>query len=68
MTTATALEIEHIPCDALHEDPDNVNLHDMRSVSTIARSLKRFGQQKPIVVDGELVLRSQTHLFCIAEG
>ncbi len=35
----------------LIEDPDNARKHDDRNVNTIAASLDRFGQQKPIVVD-----------------
>jgi len=36
----------------LHVDPANVNQHDERSLASIAGSLARFGQQKPVVVDG----------------
>lgn len=50
------LKIEHIPVADLREDPSNVNTHDERSIRTIAASLKRFGQRKPIVVGDESVV------------
>jgi hypothetical protein len=40
-----------IPIDQLVPDPRNARKHDERNVATIANSLKRFGQLKPIVVN-----------------
>lgn len=40
-----------MPIGRLSADPANARLHDARSVDAIAESLKRFGQQKPIVCD-----------------
>lgn len=40
----------------LHEDPENLNTHDERSVKAIAAALKRFGQQKPVVLKGDTVI------------
>ena len=37
----------------LTTDPANVRLHSPRNIETIKGSLKRFGQQKPIVVDAQ---------------
>jgi len=37
----------------LSSDPANVRKHDDRNLDSIKASLKRFGQQKPIVVDGK---------------
>jgi hypothetical protein len=34
---------------SLHEDADNVRLHDERNLAAIAASLQRFGQQAPVV-------------------
>lgn len=34
----------------LCEDPGNARRHDERNVTTIARSLERFGQRRPLVV------------------
>lgn len=39
--------------DALAEDPGNARVHDEASIAAIARSLERFGQRKPVVVDGK---------------
>ena len=39
------------PMASLHPDPQNVRRHDQRNLDTIGKSLERFGQQKPIVVD-----------------
>ena len=42
----------------LASDPANVRTHDDRNIEAIANSLKRFGQQKPIVVDSSGVVRA----------
>ena len=46
--------IETIAIDAIHADPDNVRIHSDRNLDAIKASLRRFGQQKPIVVDENL--------------
>lgn len=50
------MEITRIPIESLHCDPANVRKHDKKNLSAIAGSLKSFGQQKPIVVDGNNVV------------
>ena len=44
-------ELEHIAVavEELHEDPENIRVHDDRSVEAIAESFNEFGQRKPIV-------------------
>lgn len=42
----------------LQEDPANANTHDDDSIEAIARSFERFGQQTPIVSDGEGIVRA----------
>lgn len=39
-----------VKIDELCEDPGNARMHDERNVATIARSLERFGQRRPLVV------------------
>jgi DNA modification methylase len=40
-----------VPITDLSSDPANLRLHDERSLEAIAASLRRFGQQKPVVYD-----------------
>jgi hypothetical protein len=42
-----------VPVADLHEDPANVRQHPERSIQSIAASLKRFRQQKPIVIGAD---------------
>ncbi len=51
-----------VPVGDVSEDPANVRKHDERSIEAIKASLRRFGQQKPIVVDeqGSVVAGSGT--------
>jgi hypothetical protein len=42
----------------LSNDPANVRKHSERNIETIMGSLRRFGQQKPIVVDKSGVVRA----------
>lgn len=41
---------EKVPIDTVHQDPRNARQHSPRNLEVIARSLERFGQQRPIVV------------------
>jgi len=52
------IEVRRVPLEDLHLDPANVRTHSERNVDAIAASLARFGQQKPIVVDGDNVVRA----------
>ena len=45
------MNIERIPIADLVEDPANARTHDAKNLRAIKGSLKRYGQQKPIVVD-----------------
>lgn len=45
-----------VPISKLSLDPANIRLHDRRSIDAIASSLRRFGQQKPVVVDDRVVV------------
>ena len=51
-TAKTELIMERMALSQIQSDPRNVNMHDDRSITVIGESLQRFGQQKPIVVDG----------------
>jgi ParB-like chromosome segregation protein Spo0J len=53
-----ALAVESAPIDSLHLDPANVRRHPERNLDTIKASLARFGQQKPIVVDTDGIVRA----------
>lgn len=47
------MDIVEIPVSQLHFDPENARKHGKKSLEGIKASLERFGQQKPIVVDGD---------------
>lgn len=44
-------ELEHIavPVEELHEDPENIRVHDDRSHEAVAESFNEFGQRKPLI-------------------
>jgi ParB-like chromosome segregation protein Spo0J len=52
------MEIEKAAVDSLSLDPANARKHGKRNLDAIAASLRRFGQQKPIVVDSRGVVRA----------
>ena len=52
------LKTEMVAIDDLHHDASNVRQHSARNIQSIAASLQRFGQQKPIVVDSNNVVRA----------
>lgn len=48
-----------VPCADLCHDPANARKHSDRNIASIAASLRRFGQRKPIVVQREgMVVRA----------
>jgi ParB-like chromosome segregation protein Spo0J len=51
-------ELIQVPIGELTIDPANARKHSNRNLESIAASLKRFGQQKPIVIDKAKVVRA----------
>ncbi len=47
------MKIERINVTELSLDPSNVRKHDRKNLDAIKASLRKFGQQKPIVVDAK---------------
>lgn len=62
-----AQKIVKRPVDSLTVDPKNVRRHSERNIAAIASSLKRFGQQKPIIVtaDNRIVAGNGTHAAAV---
>jgi hypothetical protein len=52
------MTIEQLPISTLSPDPANARRHPQRNLDQIKASLKRFGQQKPIVVDSNNIVRA----------
>ena len=52
------MQIREFKVAELSSDPANARKHNDRNIQTIVASLKRFGQQKPIVVDKSGVVRA----------
>ena len=57
-TTLKHANIEQVDIATLLHDPSNVRKHGPRNLDTIKASLARFGQVKPIVVDGDNIVRA----------
>lgn len=47
------MKLETVPLDSISFDPANTRKHSRRNLDAIKASLRRFGQQKPIVVDAK---------------
>ena len=52
------MKIENVAVGSLSQDPANVRTHGSRNLDAIKASLRRFGQQKPIIVDASNVVRA----------
>lgn len=52
------MKVESLKVADLSADPANVRAHDERNIEAIVGSLRRFGQQSPIVVDKSNVVRA----------
>jgi ParB-like chromosome segregation protein Spo0J len=54
----SGMRIEMIPIADLSPDPANARKHGPKNLEAIKSSLRRFGQQKPIVVDSNGIVRA----------
>jgi hypothetical protein len=57
------MAVEVIAVADLHLDPGNVRRHPAKNLAAIKASLARFGQQKPVVVDANNVVRAGNGLL-----
>lgn len=57
------MQAESVELDSISQDPANVRRHGERNLSAIVASLRKFGQQKPIVVskDGIILAGNGTY-------
>lgn len=51
------MNVETINLDQLSNDPGNVRRHSERNIEAVMASLRRFGQQLPLIVDAANVVR-----------
>lgn len=56
MSNTIDLEVRVVPTSSLTLDPANARKHGTRNLSAIASSLRDFGQRKPLVVHGSVVV------------
>jgi ParB-like chromosome segregation protein Spo0J len=52
------MTIETLAISSLSSDPANARKHGERNLQAIKASLRRFGQQKPIVIDSRGIVRA----------
>ena len=52
------MQLKRLNIADLSADPANARKHSERNIESIMASLRRFGQQKPIVVDKSGVVRA----------
>jgi hypothetical protein len=62
------MNIEQLDISALSADPANARRHPERNLEQIKASLRRFGQQKPIVVDATNVVRAGNGTLAAAKS
>jgi hypothetical protein len=62
------MQIETLPIADVHPDPANARRHSQRNLDAIKASLARFGQQKPVVIDANNVVRAGNGTLAAAEA
>ena len=68
MDSGNTLTVEQVPLGELRPDPANARTHSERNLEAIQGSLARFGQQKPIVVDADGVIRAGNGTYQAAKA
>ena len=56
-------QVEWVSVDTISPDPANARRHGERNLDAIKASLRRFGQQKPLIVDGNGIVRAGNGTF-----
>ncbi len=51
------MEVQDLAIDLLKADPRNSRKHSKRNIEIVAKSLERFGQQTPVVIDNNYVVK-----------
>lgn len=62
------MRVESVEINALSADPGNARRHPERNVEAVVASLRRFGQQKPIVIDANNVVRAGNGTLAAAKS
>ena len=62
------MKVDAAKVDTLTMDPANVRKHSTRNLESIAASLNRFGQQKPIVVNAAGVILAGNGTYAAAKS
>ncbi len=62
------MTIHKISIVDLHSDPANARRHPQRNLDAVMASLKRFGQQKPIVIDANNIVRAGNGTLAAAKA
>lgn len=62
------LRLELVPIDSVSPDPANVRTHPERNIEAIKASLRRFGFQKPLVVDADGIIRAGNGTWTAAKA
>lgn len=62
------MNIESVPIASLAFDPANVRKHPEANLDAIRASLRRFGQQKPIVVGRDNIVLAGNGLLAAARA
>lgn len=57
-SSSKILKTVQIEISKVSNDPANVRTHSKKNIDAIRASLKRFGQQKPIVIDSDNIVRA----------
>lgn len=52
------MEIKTVPVNSISQDPANLRKHGERNIDAIVASLRKFGQQHPIVIDSKGIILS----------
>jgi DNA modification methylase len=65
---ATKLDVQWVPINSISPDPANVRKHPEKNLNAIIGSLRAFGQQKPIVVDRNNVVRAGNGTLAAAKS
>lgn len=52
------MKIKTAPIDSISQDPANLRKHGERNIDAIVASLRKFGQQHPIVIDSKGIILS----------
>lgn len=61
-------QVKQVPIESVHPDPRNARKHGKKDIESKAEALAEFGQQKPLIIDKDRIIRAGNGIYAAAKS